>query len=370
MSARLSLLLVVAALITPAASIPEPVKKDLALGGTCGYKTYRIPALLATSKGTLLAFCAARKDFGDWSDIDIAMWRSTDKGDTWSPMRIIAGESKGTVDNPTPIADRNGSVHFLYQTNYERLLYIRSDDDGLTFSKPVDLTPVADEFRREYPWIVIAPGPGHGIQLRNGRLLATLWMSTDHSHRPSVTSTIYSDDHGRTWKRGEILKPAGRNPSENMAIELADGRVMLNIRNESPDHRRAIAYSQDGASAWTEPAFTWLYEPVCMASIIRLAKGRLLFSNPDSHDETAALIPKNEMRPRNNLTIRLSNDDGATWPVARLLEPGRTGYSDLAIGRDQSIYCLYEHGAPAGERLANNNLRIARFTLAWLTARP
>lgn len=363
---RAMLLLGIAAAALRGARNPE--KLDLFVGGTGGYKTYRIPAVVVTAKGSVLAFCAARKDFGDWSDIDIALRRSTDGGKTWSVMRIIAGASAGTTDNPTPIADRDGTVHFLYQTNYARIFYIRSTDDGRTFSAPVDLTPVVEGFRSEYKWAVIAPGPGHAIQLRNGRLLVPLWLSPDHSHRPSVIATIHSDDRGTSWRRGQLLAPSDvPNPSENMPVELSDGHVMINIRNESPRHRRAVSFSSDGAGGWSKPVFDEeLYEPVCMASILRLRTGGILFSNPRSESDTEAIIAQYRMRPRNNLTIRMSNDDGRTWPVARLLEPGRTGYSDLAEGPEGSLYCLYEQGVPDHERLANRNIRIARFGLDWL----
>ena len=103
-----------------------------------------------------------------------------------------------------------------------------------------------------------------------------------------------------------------------------------------------------------------------MAGILRLRTGGILFSNPRSESDTEAIIAQYRMRPRNNLTIRMSNDDGRTWPVARLLEPGRTGYSDLAEGPEGSLYCLYEQGVPDHERLANRNIRIARFGLDWL----
>jgi len=145
-------------------------------GKTAGYKGYRIPALVMTPKGTLLAFCAARKELGDWADIDIVLRRSTDGGKTWEPMRIIAERGSMTVDNPVPIVDRQtGAVHFLFQVNYAQLYYMRSDDDGKTFSTPVDITEAVHNFRRgwagegqagKYGWNVVSLPPGHGRQKR------------------------------------------------------------------------------------------------------------------------------------------------------------------------------------------------------------
>ncbi|MEO7652416.1 MAG: sialidase family protein [Bryobacteraceae bacterium] len=351
------------------------MKTDIFEGGKGGYVTYRIPALVATKTGTLLAFCAARKDFGDWADIDIAMRRSSDGGKTWEPMSIVANADKVPADNPTPIVDhKTGAVHFLYQVNYARMYYMRSDDDGKTFSKPVDITYAVEKFRPEYAWTVIAPGPGHAIQLRNGRLVVPLWMSPDHAHRPSEVATIFSDDSGKTWQRGEILPRVLHHPSENVALEAADGRVMLNIRSEGKEHLRAISFSKDGATGWTKPAMQKdLYEPICMASLVRLSampkhkKNRILFANPDSSRDPEVIGKKWGNRKRENLTVRLSYDEGKSWPVAKLLEPGRSGYSDLAVGADGTIYCLYERGEASNGSFVNSNLGFARLALEWLT---
>ncbi len=342
-------------------------------GETGGYKGYRIPALVMTTKGTLLAFCAARKELGDWSDIDIALRRSTDGGRTWSAMRIVADRGGMTVDNPVPIVDRQtGAIHFLFQVNYAQLYYMRSTDDGLTFSAPVDITEAAHEFRRgrapdksatKYGWSVVAPGPGHGIQLAGGRLLSTIWLSSSYRHRPSATATIYSDDHGETWKCGALLPddPANPllNPSEHVALELADGRVMTNMRSEGAEHRRAVSYSPDGISNWTVPQLhPDLFESICMASLIRLSappksKNRVVLANPVS-------------LPRNDLRVRLSYDEGNTWPYSQLLLAGPAGYSDMAAGPDGSVYILYEQVEGSGPQ-AKHNLLFSRLTIGWLT---
>jgi sialidase-1 len=359
---------------------PSPQKQILFEGLTGSYTGYRIPALVMTAKGTLLAFCAARKGLGDWDDIDIMMRRSTDGGVTWEPGRVIAERGSMTVDNPVPIVDRvTGAVHFLFQVNYAQLMYMRSDDDGRTFSATADITEVVHAFRRStaasaskqqrYGWTVVAPGPGHGLQLSSGRLLATIWMSSQQSHRPSTIATVYSDDHGQTWQRGELIASDLKNPSEHIAVELADGGVMLNIRSEGDEHLRAVAISKDGATGWTKPVLQpELYEPVCMAGLLRLSrapgrKNRLLFSNPDSRGVEGMFSVKNNMRSRDNLTLRLSYDEGKTWPVHKLLEGGGTGYSDLAAGPDGAIYAVYEQVGKDGK----HNLMFAGLTLDWLT---
>ena len=353
-------------------------KQELFHGGEPGYETYRIPALEITNTGTILAFCAARLEPGDWSDIDIALRRGLDGGQAWSPMRIIAGEGvKEPADNAVPIVDRDtGRIHFLYQVNYARVYTIYSDDDGETFSEPEDITPPLEAFRVDYPWRVIAPG--HGIRLRNGRLLVPIWMSDgggkemgpgNLGHRPSVVATIYSDDSGKTWERGEIfLRNDGEtfiNPSEHVAVELTDGRVMLNIRTESRRNRRVITISNDGATGWSEPRFDeGLFEPVCCGSLIRISSSpsMLLFVNPDSRHREPNRTGKASY-PRENLSAKLSFDQGSTWPVSRVIDPGVAGYSDLAVAADGTIYCLYEHG---GQMARNKVMSIAHFDLAWL----
>lgn len=360
-------------------------KQMLFRSGESGYATFRIPAVLATASGTLLAFAAARRDFGDWSDMDIAMRRSEDSGVSWEEMQIVAASSSPQpTDNPVPIYDRmTGEVHFLFQRNYERVFYMKSSDEGKTFSAPRDITPAVEEFRREYAWQVIAPGPGHGLQMSSGRLLVPVWMSTGEGtefgggrkgHRPSEVSVIYSDDHGATWRPGAMAvrnTPKVVNPSETTLEELADGRVMLNVRSESSKYRRVIVTSPTGVDGWSAPEFQEdLYEPICFGSMIRVSSdpSNILFVNPDSSAKTET-IWKSKManaadaRLRENLTIRLSTDEGKSWPISRVIDPGVAGYSDLAVAPDGTVLCLYEHGGRAAQ---NAGMSVARFDLEWV----
>ncbi len=364
-----------------------------------GYAIYRIPSIVVTSRGTIIAFCEARKSArGDWGTIDILLRRSADGGRSWGPRQMLprlsesipanpvaleqglAAPNEQTYNNPLAIAGRSGAVHFLHCAQYACCTYRRSEDEGVSWTDPVDITGTFEAYRPEYEWQVIATGPGHGIQLACGRLLAPVWLSTgrgEHGHRPSCVSTIYSDDEGQSWQRGEIVahdsQPAP-NPSESVAVELADGRVMLNMRNESLRHRRLIAFSEDGATGWTEPQFIEeLFEPVCCAGMLRLppssggARDLLLFANPDSQD-SSSFSADFLAQPRENLTIRASFDGGETWPVARVLDPGISGYCDLAAGTDGAIFCLYERGAAGASQFDVGSLTVARFNTEWLTS--
>lgn len=358
-------------------------KQELFTAGQGGYEIYRIPGLIVTKQGTLLAYCEARKTAkSDWGQIDLLIRRSTDNGQTWSepapvgklPADVQKNEvalaqklgepGKFTMNNPVAIADRDGTVHFLYCIEYARCFYMRSADDGATFSEPVEITSTFAKFKDDYDWKVLATGPAHGIQTKAGRLVVPVWLSTGtggHAHRPSAVSTIYSDDQGRTWQRGEIVTQHGKqviNPSETIVVELADGRVMLNIRTESKEQCRLIAVSADGATKWSEPKFDEaLFEPVCMASIVRADDRHLVYAHPNS-----SAIGKKPGRDRKNLTIRVSEDDGQTWKHSRVLDPAFSAYSDLAIAPDGDILCLYESGV-GGK--AYGALTLARFPLGW-----
>lgn len=383
----------------PSAAAEDAVDQQLSTSvvfeaGEDGYPTYRIPALVVTRSGTLLAFCEARTG-GDWSQIDIVSRRSTDGGQSWSPLRKVA-EVPGpltknpaalrqrsvkagevTYNNPLAIVDHEtGAVHFLFCLEYARCFYQRSDDDGQTYTKPVEITQTFEKLRDQYPWQVLATGPGHGIQLEGGRLVVPVWLSTAtgaNVHHPSVITTIYSDDRGHSWQPGAIVTGEREplvDPNECQAVELADGSVLLNIRSESPPNRRAVAISPDGVSNWSVPSFDpALVDPICMASICRLTKqpagdrNRLLFSNPANLEVAKGKAAPGTHRERKNLTVRLSYDEGETWAAQRALEPGPSGYSDLAVGPDGMIYCLYER--PTAQR--KHSLVLARFNLPWLT---
>jgi sialidase-1 len=398
MKTLLALLFSTAFVSTPFAAEPNLEKTNIFSAGEGGYDLYRIPGIVVTPKGTIIAYCEARdlpddRRGADWAKIDILMRRSTDGGRTWSVPRNLVTPPENvqlnsialehgyndldavTINNPVAIVDtKKESLHFVYCIEYARCYYMRSTDDGLTFSEPVDITDTFEAFRSEYDWKVIATGPGHGIQLSSGRLLIPVWMSTGTgggAHRPSAVSTIYSDDHGKTWNRGEIVvnHPELTNPSETIAVELADGSVMLNIRHETRSREskvrfRAITISPNGADRWSPIRFDeGLPESVCMASILRIStkvksdKNRILFANP--HNPGAS--------ERKNVSLKLSYDEGQTWPIMKVLEPGRSGYSDMAIAPDGSIYCFYERATFDEHNHNTKFLCVAKFNLEWLT---
>ncbi len=401
-------LLVLSALLSTTflrAAEPFLEKLDLFVAGEDpAYKVCHIPGVVVTAKGTVLAWCEVRKRaiaISDWDDNRILLRRSTDDGKTWSAARSIADvpgpKSKNpsalrmknvnpadvTYNNPVLIADRDGTVHMLFCLEYMRCFYQRSDDDGLTWSTPTEITAAFEGFRKAHDWKVLATGPNHGIQLRNGRLLTPVWISAgtgSNSHHPSVAGTLYSDDHGSTWHAGDIAVPTNEtwiDPNEATAVELSDGRVMLNVRNESKPNRRLVTISDNGATGWSTPRFDEaLWEPVCMASLIRYDFGGqklLLFSNPHNLEKAKGKAEPGKYRDRKNISVKISRDEGQTWISNKTIEAGPGMYSDLAVTHAGTILCFYgrsgeSQGVATGlAAMTGGRLTLARFNLEWLS---
>ena len=198
-------------------------------------------------------------------------------------------------------------------------------------------------------WTWYATGPGVGIQLRSGRLVVPCdnQVAGSKVHQSHI---IYSDDGGKTWKLGGVVGP---QCDESQIVELRDGSLLLNMRSYRPGNRRLIALSTDGGETFSKPvADRQLIEPVCQASILRCPgeRGCILFANPASVK-------------REKMTVRLSRDEGKTWPYARALHDGPSAYSCLAVLPDGTVACLYERGA----KNAYETITLARFSLDWLT---
>jgi sialidase-1 len=337
---------------------------DVYTAGREGYHTYRIPAVVQTTKGTLLAFCEGRKNHArDWGDIDLLVKRSANSGRTWSKAITVADFGADTIGNPAPVVDRRtGTIWLLLTRNpgdvpeknivpgiagHTRTVWVtHSKDDGRTWATPVDITASV----KEPDWSWYATGPVNGIQLRTGRLV----IPCDHNRGDATrrySHVIYSDDAGKTWKLGGS---AGPECNESTVVELRDGSLMLNMRSYAGKNRRAVSISRDAGLTWSEPVWDdALIEPVCQASLIRFGKGNsavLLFSNPAD-------------TKRVNMTVRLSRDEGKTWSSSKTVHAGPSAYSNLVELKGNTAGLLYERGdADRYERIT-----FARFPLKWLT---
>ena len=347
--------------------------------GMPGYNRYRIPSLIVTKQGTLLAFCEGRTG-GDSGDIDTLVRRSEDSGETWSKYQVVWSDGSNTCGNPCPVVDQstgriylfctwnlgtdNESDIIAYKSKDVRRPYVCfSDDDGKSWSKPVcvsDSVSVND-------WRWYATGPGMGIQINQGKYAGRLIIPCNHSYTETRNDVfrinnrygygshiIYSDDHGRTWQISEPIRP-GCN--ESQVVELSDGSLMMNMRSYNAKQCRAVSISKDGGvhfSAITHD--TALIEPVCQASMITYSNSRngnniwLLFSNPA------------DKKSRIKMTVRLSYDDGRTWPISRILHNGPAAYSCLAVLPGGEIACFYE----CGEKNPYESMIFEKFSLEWL----
>ena len=293
------------------------------------YSQCRIPGIVVTEKGTLLAYYECRKSKSDWAEIDIKIIRSTDEGETWQTVAILPGNSH-TLNNPVFFV-KGTEIHFLFLKNYKQLFHAVSTDDGLTFSDPQEKAVDCNFF-----YNVIAVGPGHGI-VHNGLMIVPVWFATNRllpkSHHPSVIATLYSSD-GETWHVGEVIgKEILKDPSECALAVTSDNRVLISIRNENKRHQRAFAISSDGISNWGNLHFhPQMEDPICMGSMCH-ENGIIYHINCDSSTD------------RENLTVKFSNDCYKSFESIFVDTPA--GYSDIAV-KNNTLYILYERDCTNG----------------------
>lgn len=364
----------------PARGLPDPLPPGPGVlaqsapfvGGTDGYHTFRIPAIVANGAGDLLAICEGRKrGGGDAGDIDTVCKLSSDGGKTWGQLGVIWDDGNNTCGNPCVVRDaktgklwllgtwNRGDDHeaqIIAQTSKDtrRVFVTSSSDDGRTWATPRELT--SDVKPTNWTWY--ATGPGAGIQMQRGPHQGRLVIPCDHIEAGTkgyFSHVIYSDDHGQTWKLGGSTPEHRVNECE--VAELTDGALLLNMRSYDPGKKaRQTAVSRDGGRTWTEQKIVpELVDPICQASLRRLSwpqgeqPGVLLFANAAS-----------ERRER--LTVRASFDDGRTWPVSRLLSAQPAAYSCLVALPGGAIGLLYE----TGSKSPYQSIAFVGFTLDWL----
>ena len=329
---------------------------DLFTAGQQGYARYRIPALVVAPGGAVLAFCEARRHTGsDDDEIDILLRRSLDGGRTWEPRQMVVADGDRTCGNPCPVVDgHTGTVFLPFCKDNQQVFVCRSDDEGETWSEPVEVSAEV----KAPSWSYLGTGPGHGIQLASGRLLIPSWV--DESPGPAtwrdpppnwgkVQSSIafFSDDHGQSWQRGARMMVDASDECE--AVETMDGAVYMNMRSRQGRLCRASAWSQDGGETWSKVEYhPELPEPSCQGSVVRFDAERVLLAHPICTDR------------RTGLKVWLSRDECRSWPLGRVLDPGPAAYSDLAVTADGYILCFYE------ARAGYDRLTVARFSIDWL----
>ena len=351
---------------------------DVFVPATDGYPAIRIPSVITTKQGRVLAFAEGRKKLNDQSENDIISKRSTDGGRTWSAVQIIHEDGAHSLNNPTAVVEQqSGRIFLMYQRipshlnehsretatglegpNIYRNLIVWSDDDDLTWSPPLDITATTKRPERA---TTACSGPGIGIHLTRGPHQGRLLIPFNEGpYGRWQNFAVFSDDAGKSWKYGADVPGAfleNRSQiNEVQMVELNDGRVRLSSRQFAGAKIRKTALSTDGGSTWSPITdLPDLRDPSCMAGLLRYSfddgqgLGKILHTGPDSTH-------------RDHGTVYLSLDDGATFPIKRALWPGKFAYSVPTRLPDGQVGVLFE---------ADDYKRIvfARFPIAWLESK-
>ncbi|MDD2611200.1 MAG: sialidase family protein [Bacteroidales bacterium] len=318
--------------------------------GTEGYDCYRIPTLAVTKNGTILAFMEGRRNnCDDAGDIDIVLKRSTDRGKTWSKIITVKDDGINRCQNQCPVVLSSGRILLITcwnpgATGTRSVFVTYSDDEGLTWAKEKNITPIV----KLSGWGWYATGPCHGIVKQQEPNKGRVIVSSNHSENgKNYSHVIYSDDNGATWALGGTV--GYENGNESTVAELSNGDIMINMRNSdtNPNHFRMVSISKDGGKTFGDyyPDYA-LIEPGSGSQGVLLrhsinpvtGKANILFSNP------------NHGTSRRDGTIKLSENDGLTWTksykYADNIDDNNwyTGYSDLALMDNGDVAVLYEKG--------------------------
>ncbi|NNJ24098.1 Sialidase [Planctomycetes bacterium LzC2] len=386
-----------AAAFAPSAAAADFSKSVVFERGESGYPIFRIPAIVEAANGDLLAFAEARQG-GDASEIDLVLKRSIDRGQTWTGLTVVQDDEAFrkyadspdqplTVGNPAPVVDRAdpdhpGRIWLPFTLENARVFVTYSDDHGETWAPRREITAAVK--RPDWGWY--ATGPVHGIQLRRGPHSGRLVVPCDHrlgdsgaDRGPNGAHAILSDDHGATWRLGAIddTYEDGLNANETTVVELNDGRLYFNTRDQNgpAPGARGEAFSRDGGD--TLERITGLYSlyrpsertldtPVVQSALLRAESTLdggpadvILFSGPDENGPTGP--------GRSDLRIRCSFDEARSWQDGPLIHEGFAAYSDLVRLGDGAYGVLFEAGKDGA---GYQQILFARFTLADLTPPP
>ncbi len=315
-----------------------------------GYPAIRIPSLVTTDEGTLLAFAEGRQG-GDHSENDIILKRSFDGGRTWSDLQVVQEAGKLSLNNPQAVVLDSGRVLLMYQQSrlgefkakpgfgedsYATFTQF-SNDDGKSWSKPFDVTR---QTKRAEQVTSVASGPGIGIVLRRGEHKGRILMPFNQGPFGDWrVYAAYSDDEGETWRIGDVPEEDGKgHANEVQFVEHSDGSVMLNARSQGEGNtkHRKTSISKDGGITWSklkdDPN---LIEPTCQASILRYSwpedgKSRIVFCNPETQ------------KSRSNGVLKVSEDEGMTWAWSKEVYAGGFAYCCLAKLPDGKVGVLFE----------------------------
>jgi sialidase-1 len=345
---------------------PTPPTVVFKAGETDKFPSIRIPALLCTNKGTLIAVAEGRNKAHDQAENDYILRRSTDNGKTWSKSEVILEQGAICLNNPCLVQESKSSRIFLFFQTYppgtsqfgkvktgpdgpNKIGYITSDDDGRSWSKPIDVSHLKSDKDT-----TTASGPGIGIQISKGANAGRLIMPFNSKQGGGFVNWVaYSDDAGKTWKRGADVPQGNMQLNEVQVCETSTGGLYLNSRKWKGANFRKVSWSTNGGESWTSATDDLgMPGPDCQNSILTIpgAKPRILALGP-----TGDPAPKG----RTKGVIRISTDDGKTWSKSRVLVPGAFAYSSMALMKDGRIGVIYEPNS-------NTEILFVAVDLAWI----
>lgn len=350
-------------------------EKTVFKSGEDGYKSYRIPAIVKDKSNNLIAFSEGRVEHaGDYGNVDIVYKISSDNGKTWGPLQIAVDQDKLQAGNPAPVVDLldpqypKGKIFLFYNTgnNHEgdvrkgngirECWYITSTDGGKTWDAPTNITtsvhrPNQSAFNPNYTfkedWRTYANTPGHALQFDSGKYKGRIYIPANHSEgdpKPAgkdyFAHSYYSDDHGKTFKIGNTISFEGGN--ETMAAQISETGLYMNTRNQQGNVRnRIVSYSNDGGATWDTTFYDKnLPDPVNQGSTLSWKKGK---------NYILAVCNAASQKDRDNLTLRISKDQGKTWYFNHVVAKAPAGYkesyaaySDIVLINNKKIGVLYE----------------------------
>ena len=367
------LLLITIALVSISITVLSQQIIPVFVSGMDGYKSYRIPAIIRAPNNDLLAFCEGRVDnAADYGDVDIVMKRSKDGGKTWSVLKVNADNKTKQAGNPAPVVDRtdpaysNGRILLFYNTGnnnehevrkgngLREVWYKTSTDNGETWSDAVNITlevhkPKQPSINSAYnfteDWRSYANTPGHAMQFEEGNYKGRMYVAANHSEGEPMPDFsdykahgFYTDDHGKTFHLSDNIPIDGSN--EATAAALSNNKLMMNIRNQKGDIKsRIVAISNNGGVKWDTAYFDeQLPDPVCEGSILTIGKKK--------QKNILAFCNNADTSIRDNLTLRISFDDGKTWQKNVVIDKtgaaDNSAYSDIVQLDNKRIGILYE----------------------------
>lgn len=338
--------------------------------GEDNLETFYIYGLLAANE-IIFAFSEGRIQRRDKDPHHIVLKRSKDNGKTWSKNQFLIGSQNGECfNNPTPIFERKtGKIFLFYAQNFENnrseLFLISSEDKGETWADSQKLTSLFEN--NLYDWTLHLPGPGHGIQLSDGRLILQVWhrrpISFPVEERNYGISVIYSDDFGETWQTGGTIPIGNEMLNESRIVELANGELLLNARSGAfSTSSRYFSKSFDKGLSWTKPQ-----EISSLPNAFATDSG---FINVVQENQDLLVFTRpNDENLRKKLTIYLSDDDGKSWKNSKVIYEGFAGYSDIVLLPDLSIGVIYGKDLIGENSDVEGNVKttmFANFTLDWI----